>query len=76
MLDGADDYLEKPFVLVELLTRLRALLRRRGRAGADVLRFSDLVLDPLTHEVTRAGRRIELTLTEFTLLELFLTYPR
>jgi two-component system, OmpR family, response regulator MprA len=76
LLDGADDYLEKPFVLVELLTRLRALLRRRGRAVADVLRFSDLVLDPLTHEVTRAGRRIELTLTEFTLLELFLTYPR
>jgi two-component system response regulator MprA len=73
---GADEYLAKPFVLVELLTRIRGLLRRKGRVGADVLRFSDLVLDPVTHEVVRAGRRIELTLIEFALLELFLSHPR
>jgi DNA-binding response OmpR family regulator len=45
---GADDYLAKPFVLFELLTRIRGLLRRKGRVGSDVLRFSDLVLDPTT----------------------------
>jgi two-component system, OmpR family, response regulator MprA len=73
---GADDYLVKPFVLVELLTRIRGLLRRRGRVGSEVLRFADLVLDPTTREVVRGGRRIELTLTEFTLLELFLSHPR
>jgi two-component system, OmpR family, response regulator MprA len=73
---GADEYLAKPFVLVELLTRIRGLLRRKGRVGSDVLRFADLVLDPTTHEVVRGGRRIELTLTEFTLLELFLSHPR
>jgi two-component system, OmpR family, response regulator MprA len=73
---GADDYLAKPFVLVELLTRIRGLLRRTGRAGSEVLRFADLFLDPTTHEVVRDGRRIELTATEFTLLELFLTHPR
>jgi two-component system response regulator MprA len=73
---GADDYLAKPFVLVELLTRVRGLLRRRAPAGSEVLRFADLVLDPTTREVLRSGRRIELTLTEFTLLELFLKHPR
>jgi two-component system response regulator MprA len=73
---GADEYLAKPFVLVELLTRIRGLLRRKGRVGSDVLRFADLVLDPTTHEVVRGERRIELTLTEFTLLELFLSHPR
>jgi two-component system, OmpR family, response regulator MprA len=73
---GADEYLAKPFVLVELLTRIRGLLRRRGRTSSDVLRFADLVLDPTTHEVVRGGERIELTLTEFTLLELFLSHPR
>ena len=73
---GADDYLAKPFVLVELLTRLRALLGRKGRATANVLRFSDLVLDPHSREVARGGRRIDLTQTEFSLLELFLTRPR
>jgi two-component system response regulator MprA len=70
---GANDYLAKPFVLIELLTRIRGLLRR---SSAEVLRFADLVLDQATHEVVRGGRRIELTLTEFTLLELFLTHPR
>ncbi len=73
---GADDYLARPFVLVELLTRLRALLRRRVGPETDVLRFADLALDPTTREVSRAGRQIELTQLEFSLLELFLTRPR
>lgn len=73
---GADDYIAKPFLLVELLTRLRALLYRKGRARGDVLRFADLVLDPATRDVLSAGRPVDLTLTEFRLLELFLTHPR
>jgi two-component system response regulator MprA len=73
---GADDYVAKPFVLVELVTRIRGLLRRKNGVGSEVMRFADLVLDPTTHEVLRSGQRIELTLTEFTLLELFLKHPR
>jgi two-component system response regulator MprA len=73
---GADDYVVKPFALAELLARLRALLRRAGNGGADVLRFADLELDPGTREVRRAGEPIELTRTEFALLELFLLNPR
>lgn len=75
---GADDYLAKPFALAELLARLRALLRRSGNGeeASDTLRFADLELDPGTREVRRAGRRIELTRTEFSLLELFLLNPR
>ena len=75
---GADDYVAKPFALEELLARVRALLRRttNGDGTGEVLAFADLEVDLGTRDVRRAGRAIELTRTEFALLELFLRNPR
>jgi DNA-binding response OmpR family regulator len=83
---GADDYLTKPFDFYELLERIRAILRRQKRArlaqssdaenNGQVLQFGDLRLNTSTREVTRGGRLIELTATEYNLLHLFMNHPR
>jgi len=71
---GADDYLIKPFGLNELFARVRAVLRRRKTTDPDMWKISDLVLDKVKHEVTRAGRRIELTPKEYKILDMLVTH--
>ena len=72
---GGDDYLTKPFSFREFSARLRALGRRTPQTATPVLRFEDLKLDTANHEVTRGGRSIALTRTEYLLLEFFLRHP-
>src|SRR6266704_5289200 len=72
---GADDYLVKPFAMRELLSRLRALLRRQSPYTNGRLEMGDLVIDPVTHSVEREGRSIDLTPKEFALLEFLLYHP-
>ena len=72
---GADDYVVKPFAFGELLARIRALLRREKTVKRSVLQVADLVLDPATHEVTRADTPIPLTSKEYRLLDYFMRRP-
>lgn len=73
---GADDYVTKPFAFKELMARVRAVLRRRGKNVDRVLAFQDVSLDRESREVMRGDRVVELTPREFELLELFLMHPR
>ena len=73
---GADDYLAKPFGMMEMVSRIRAVLRRAGEsAPRDSIRMGQLEMDPLSHTVQAQGVRVELTLQEFGLLKLFLEHP-
>jgi two-component system response regulator MprA len=73
---GADDYVVKPFSLQELLARLRALLRRSNGNAGEILSHANLTLNPSTREVRRGDRPVELTKTEFALLEHLMRHPR
>src|SRR5436309_1224493 len=72
---GCDDYLPKPFAFAELLARTRALLRRKTPDRTATLKVGDLVLDPVTHQVSRDARLIELTSREYALLQYLMQRP-
>ncbi len=73
---GADDYLAKPFGMMEMISRIRAVLRRSSTAAPEkILCFEQIRMDPLSHTVTAADQRVELTVKEFSLLRLFLEHP-
>lgn len=72
---GADDYLAKPFGMMELVSRVRALLRRSGRQRAQILRTGEIEMDTSSHTVSVGGKMVSLTLKEYDLLQLFMTNP-
>ncbi|HEY1792134.1 MAG TPA: response regulator transcription factor [Opitutaceae bacterium] len=72
---GADDYLTKPFAFAELAVRIKALLRRGGADRGNVAKVADLEIDRLRQQVTRAGRRIDLTSKEYALLDYLASHP-
>ncbi len=71
---GADDYLVKPFGINELFARVRAVLRRRKTTDSDIWKVGDLVMDKVRHEVTRAGKLVELTPKEYKILNTLITH--
>jgi DNA-binding response OmpR family regulator len=73
---GADDYVTKPFQFSELVARIRAVLRRHGRTDEDAIEFAGLRVDPAAHEVTRDGRRVELTARQFEILHVLVAEAR
>lgn len=73
--EGADDYMAKPFGMMEMVSRIRAVLRRTASKGMQTLVFAQLILDPVGHTVTESGRPVSLTLKEYALLRLFMENP-